>query len=348
MKESSPRRKGIPTLAIALIAGCIVPYLASPTRAREETPDFAQSTGSGPESSPKTLFRWTVGKKDETEEEPEDSIVTDRPHFSEASSLVGKGHIQFESGYTFTHDASPVSALFGSPGGSQRVQTQSFPETLMRAGLFADWFEFRLAYNFLIEQTDAPGQPRTIFRGSDDLYIGAKLALAEQQGWMPEVAFFPQALLPTGDSHFTSEQVLPGFNLAYSWKINEFVELECNTQVNRRRDDSDHFYTEFIQTANVEYTFTKQFSGFTEWFCFIPNGAISSTALPQHYFHGGFVYLLTKDVQYDVHAAVGLNAPADDFFVGTGAFGSVLNSSRPVSVAPIKLRMSTRRRAPYN
>lgn len=314
----------LPLFVAVTIVGAIA--MRAPNRLFAQTPpgsfpeDRDGNLASSADKGPKTLFRWTIGGEQKTEEEEdhEDSIVTDRPHFSEASSLVGLGRIQFETGYTYTHDASPVSALFGSPGGSQRVVTHSFPETLMRAGLFADWFEFRLAYNFLIEQTDAPGTPRTTYRGSDDLYVGAKLALAEQQGWMPEMAIFPQALLPTGDSHFTSGQVLPGFNLAYSWKINDFVELECNTQVNRRRDDAEHYYTEFIQTANVEYTFTEKLGGFTEWFCFIPNGAISSTALPQHYFHGGFVYLLTKNLQYDVHAAIGLNEPADDYFAGTG------------------------------
>ena len=270
-----------------------------------------------PEKAAKTLFEWAVGNEAvPPEDDEDDSIITDRPHFSEASNLVGKGRIQIETGYTYSGDQSAVSALFGSPAVDQRVQSHSFPETLLRAGLFAEWFEFRLAYNFLIEQTDTTGQPRSTFRGSDDLYVGAKLALTEQKGWLPEIALFPQALLPIGDSHFTNEQVLPGFNLAYSWKINDFIELEANTQVNRRRDDAAHFYTEFIQTANLEYTFTKKFGGFTEWFCFIPNGSIS--ALPQHYFHAGFVYLFTKYVQYDVHAAVGLTKASDDFFVGTG------------------------------
>ena len=58
----------------------------------------------------KTLFQWS-GSEGEEEEEPEvDRIVTDRPHFSEASSLVGLGTVQLETGYTiFRNDDGGVN-----------------------------------------------------------------------------------------------------------------------------------------------------------------------------------------------------------------------------------------------
>lgn len=100
--------------------------------------------------------------------------------------------------------------------------------------------------------------------------------------------------------------------------MNDWLELECNTQLNRRRDDIRIFYAEFIQTANVEYQLTEKLGAFTEWFGLMPHGAESPTAGPQHYFHAGFVYLITPNIQYDIHAAVGLNDQSDDFFAGTG------------------------------
>lgn len=256
---------------------------------------------------PKTLFRWSQESAEPQDEEHEDKIVTDRPHFSEASSLVGLGRVQIETGYTYVRDSDNGSV----------VQTHSFGEPLLRAGLFAEWFEFRLGYTYLVEQSRTPGGPNSRFSGSDDLYVGAKLALTEQSGWLPEMAIFPQARIPTGSSHFTNSQVLPGFNLAYSWKLNDWIELECNTQLNRRRDDFSHFYTEFIQTANVEYDLTDRIGAFTEWIVFVPSGSL--TAQTEHYFHGGFVYLLSNDVQIDIHSAIGLNRPADNLaFTGMG------------------------------
>lgn len=258
------------------------------------------------EGRKKTLLSWNAEKPDEDEEEL-DRIVTDRPHFSEASNLVGLGVWQLETGYSYFRNADAGTV----------VQTHSFPEPLLRVGMFAEWFEFRLAYNFLVERTSSPILGSNTQSGSDDLYIGAKLALAEQAGIFPEVAFFPQMRLPTGARAFTAGQVLPGFNLAYSWKLNSLLELECNTQLNRRVDEAAHFYTEFIQTANMEYDFTEWFGGFTEWFCFVPCGSL--VALPQHYFHGGFVFFPNNNIQLDIHSAVGLTPASDDLaFTGAG------------------------------
>lgn len=257
---------------------------------------------------PKTLFEWAVGQDEAEEEDEDDRLVTDRPHFSEASSLVGLGTAQLEVGYSYFRDADAGTV----------VTTHSFPEPLLRWGIFAEWFEFRLGYNYLVESTFDPIAGPSRLSGSDDMYVACKLALAEQKGCLPEVALFPQMRVPTGSKAFTSEEVLPGFNLAYSWKLNDLVELECNTQLNRRRDDIERFYTEFIQTVNVEYDITEWFGGFTEWFCFVPSGA--TAAHTEHYFQGGFVFFPTNNIQLDLHAGVGLNPAATDLaFTGAGA-----------------------------
>lgn len=256
----------------------------------------------------KTLLNWTFDEAEQGGDGEDDRIVTDRPHFSEASSLVGLGIVQLETGYSYFRDEE----------GGTVVQTHSFPEPLLRMGLFADWFEFRLGYNYLVQPINDPLFGRSRLSGSDDLYVAAKLGLAKQAGWLPEVAIFPQIRVPTGSPAFTNEQVLPGFNLAYSWKINSLLELECNTQLNRRRDDADHFYTEFIQTANLEYDFTERFGAFTEWFCFVPSGSLA--AQTQHYFHAGFVFFPSKDIQLDIHSAVGLSAASDDLAFTGGGF----------------------------
>lgn len=238
------------------------------------------------------------------EEKP---IVTDRPHFCEASSLVGLGAWQVETGYTF----------YSSNSGGQSTMTSSLPEGLLRVGVFANWFEFRLGANFLSERTRYQGLG-TSDGGFDDLYLGAKIGLFGQNGWLPEVALFPQTRVPVGQKDLTDDAWLPGFNLAYSWVITDWLELECNTQLNRRRDDDAKFYVELIQAANFEYQLSKRLGAFTEWFALIPDESESATARPEHYFHTGLVYLITPVLQYDIHAAVGLNEWASDFFAGTG------------------------------
>ena len=56
---------------------------------------------------PKTLFRWSLADAEQKPEgEHEDRIVTDRPHFSEVSNLVGLGRVQLETGYSYFRDAN--------------------------------------------------------------------------------------------------------------------------------------------------------------------------------------------------------------------------------------------------
>jgi hypothetical protein len=263
--------------------------------------------GPAPFRFSKTLFRWT-GQAPNYETGGPPAMITDRPHFSEASNLVGLGRVQVETGYTIGYDRS----------GTTSVQSQSFGEPLVRVGLFAEWFEFRIADTYVTEQVRDTATGNSHYRGLDDLYLGAKVALTEQMGVLPEIAIFPQMRVPSGADHFSSQRVLPGYNLAYSWMLNDWIELECNSQMNRRLDDAGHYYVEVIQTANLEYELTEKLNAFTEWFVFTPCGAVA--AQTQHYFHGGFWYLVTPNMQFDIHAGFGVSQASDDLGYTGGGF----------------------------
>ena len=267
----------------------------------EETPIHEPKT-------PETLFSWTV--RDPEWESPaveRDRLVTDRPHISEATSLVGLGRVQLETGYSFFREESA----------GVRTDTHSFPEPLLRIGMLAEWFELRLGYNYLVETTRGPQNQKTRLSGSDDMLLAAKLALVKQRGILPDITIFPQFRLPTGSNAFSADRILPGVNIAYCWAINEFVELECNTVFNKKRDETGHIYTELLQTANVEYDLGEKWMGFTEYLAFVPSSAVSADFT--HYFHYGLHYFVTPDVQIDVHSSVGLNESSDNLaFTGIG------------------------------
>ncbi|MFM7205429.1 MAG: transporter [Planctomycetaceae bacterium] len=235
-----------------------------------------------------------------------DRIVTDRPHLAEAASTVGLGRIQVETGYTYYLDHS----------GGTTSRLHSFPETLVRAGLFQEWFEFRVQYNSFAESASAT-TGRFSAAGSDDLYLGAKVALAGQSGILPELTIFPQMKVPTGSPAYTADEVLPGMNFVYAWRVGERTEIECNTNVNRRRNpDASGFYTEYLQTFNFEYDLGPRVMLFNEFVIFAQAGGIG---VPQQaYSHGGLHWFLLPNLQYDIHAAVGLNEAAADFFGGSG------------------------------
>jgi hypothetical protein len=101
----------------------------------DEVPSWIDTPDCYYQSTPKTLFRWSSDPFSAADSDEEDTIVTDRPDFTEASSTVGKDRFQVKMGYTFTHDDTAGVQLNG----------HSYPETLFRIGMLDEWFELRIA-----------------------------------------------------------------------------------------------------------------------------------------------------------------------------------------------------------
>jgi hypothetical protein len=254
----------------------------------------------------KTLLQWSYGTSFEGGPDLYDPIVTDRPDFTESSVTVGYGVIQLETGYTFTHDSDA--------GDSTR--SHSFPESLLRIGMFAEWFEFRVDWNYGDEQTEIAALENSA-SGAEDLGLGVKLALTPQESLLPETAIIFQMSVPTGSAEFTADEVLPGFNYLYGWDINEDWSTGGSSAINRAVDDgTGDAYHELSQSWTVGRSWTDRVSSYAEWFVIAPTSA--DTVQTEHYFNGGFTVLLNDDLQWDIRAGLGLNDAADDFFTGTG------------------------------
>jgi Putative MetA-pathway of phenol degradation len=266
----------------------------------------AQSVGASqaPSKSAATLFELIFGAPPADAKRPDEPrrLDPDRPHFPEATTTVGLNRVVLESGYTFTRkDAS---------------FTDSAPEALLRVGVLADWFELRAGQNFFAERRTVGGTT-TSASGAQDLYLGAKLALAAQHGVLPAIALIPQMTVPTGSAGVTAGRVLPGFNADFGWEVieNRFG-IELLVANNLVRDDvGAHHELATGLTGVVQLTRTLE--AFVEWDAFYPTGGPGGLG-PRHYAVGGLVYFVTPDVAVDIRAGVGLNDRSNDFIAGLG------------------------------
>jgi hypothetical protein len=319
-----PPQAGFWALAALMIASnCVTAQQPSRLASiRWDEPALGQATGNGingndvkPPEPPKTLFKWNLlDVPEQREDEPkEDVISTDRPDFTEASNTVGLGRIQFENGFTYTR-----SRLGGTHTHRPGIHTYSFPEGLLRIGMFAEWFEWRLGWTYLGEQTSVSGQDVSAWGGSD-LYFGAKLFLTEQAGCFPEMSVNLQTFIPAGAREFRTNRILPGVNWLYGWDLTDWLSFAGSTQFNRAVDDTNHDYLLGGQSLTIGYTFNKRWGAYTEWFVIFPHGAVEPDLAPEHYFNGGFTYKPTNNIQLDIRAGVGLNQHAADYFVGVGS-----------------------------
>ncbi len=251
-----------------------------------------------------------------TDGEISDTVVTDRPDFTEASSTVGTGIAQLETGYTFVYDDEA----------GERLEGHSAPETLLRLGL-TDHVELRLFWNYLWETTS--GAAGTSSRdGATDFSIGTKLDMWKQVCFVPEMAVVVAMTVPTGGRGFTSQDVQAGVNWLYSWELaggfslggstgyttaSELIEVPAPI-VGTIEVPDDHNL--FNQSIALGIPLTDVLGMYIEYFGLFTDGRVSDT--PANFANGGFTLLTSPDVQLDWRAGVGLNSSADDFFTGAG------------------------------
>ncbi|MBA63051.1 MAG: hypothetical protein CMJ76_11855 [Planctomycetaceae bacterium] len=255
-----------------------------------------------------TLFNWNGSDAVGGPASMDEPLIGDRPDFTESSTTVGLGVKQVEMGYTYTFD---------NDGITQSI-SHSYPEMLWRVGMYAEWLEFRIAYNFgdVLERTQTT-ETITSSAGGEDLYLGFKIALTPQDGVLPETALVLQTTVASGDDVFSAGEALPGFNYIYSWALDNDWSLAGQTQWNRAMDaQTARPYSEFSQSLAIGKSLSEKVGGYYEWFCMIPDGADSAPV--EHYMDGGFTFLLHNNLQLDFRAGFGLNEQSDDYFAGTG------------------------------
>jgi len=277
--------------------------------------------------SPAKLFSWAIGNPelgqslDGPDDPEDDEIETDRPDFTQNRKTVGRGVVQLESGLTYLR------------GRNGSYSDYSFPETLLRVGVVADWLELRVSQNFASDRTTEVDGRSVGKTGAQDLVIGTKLALTAQRGWLPEMGMIVHTSVPSGSAGFMSPMLLPGVNWLYGWDITSRLSLSGSTQAYKTTDlvplptsrggisALDHVQHAFLvvaQSFSLEYEVTDKLTPYFEWFVLSPSGAMDPTKIPEHYLDTGFTYKVTSNIQLDARAGMGLSRYSTALFAGSG------------------------------
>ncbi|MGO9467528.1 MAG: transporter [Isosphaeraceae bacterium] len=325
-----------PVLGVA----CVVVVVVG-TSARAQTPESRAAEGSANADSSQTTSphrdaeEADTSQPDETEsaakrslidrlcaalsqdEDPDGPINTDRPTFTPANTVVPRGRLQFESGFTFNSERSATA----------RSNLYDLPELAMRLGL-ADRVEFR---TFWLGQTWIQTQPRRggpyqESGGLSDMEVGFKWQLFagdKERKWIPTTALITSIYAPTGGtSTLGAHTVEPYINLVYGWALTDKLTLAGSTgYVGMRQTDlgrgrpADSF-ERYHQSLVAFLAATERTTLFYEWYAFMFTNAASN--LPMYFMDGGLLYHPTPNTQIDLRAGFGLTGRPDDFFTGAG------------------------------
>ena len=205
-----------------------------------------------------------------------------------------KNKFQIENGFNYRSDNEGL--------GVDIVDLQS----LWRYGLL-DNFEIRmtLGYRSLKQKT---GNAQS-FTGIVPVTIGSKIAITEENGLIPEVAFIGQLSLPyVGEELFTPEDVEPSFRFSFTHTLSEKLTLGYNLGMEWVRAEESGIYSVVLGIG-----VTEKLGLFVEQFGQLLGDFDLETGVD-----AGLTYLLSNNFQLDLSGGLGVSRNADDLFVGAG------------------------------
>jgi hypothetical protein len=261
---------------------------------------------------PETLFDWHGFAKADDKSSGGDSpwdkpLESDRPGFGDSPSTVGCGVCQLEIGYTYSYDRE----------GNTSEITHTYPQSLLRVGEFANWFELRVSWSQEQDTDRVFGVSSHTDVGSQDMNVGFKIALTPQEQWLPKTGLVVDATLPTGSRAFTSDKFLPEVEYIYEWQITKELTFDALTFLTDQADPvSNREFLAISEGVGPTQKLNDKLSAYLQWHITTPHEA--DTFQTQQVFEGGFLLLLSNNLQWDAEYGVGLNSATPDYFVGTG------------------------------
>ena len=236
-------------------------------------------------------------------------LVTDRPDQTESSEIVPRGFVQLELGATFTSEAED----------GRELERFALPEALLRIGLIGDRLELRLGWEGIVDLDGGarPGLDLGI-DGTGDAEIGFKLRLADASGARPATALLVSTSVPVGDDELTTQRYDPAVRLTFAHGLTERLDLGYNVGIEWESELGATGVTtvsRMIYTVALGIGLSERTGAFVELY-----GDLGGSAggAPAHSFDGGFTFLLSDRLQFDLAGGLGLSEAADDWFAGLG------------------------------
>lgn len=223
-----------------------------------------------------------------------EALITDRPDATEASSTVGKGVLQFETGglYESFEDKNIKS------------ENYTYNTTLVRYGIL-DNVELRLGWDFVEGTTKVNNKKvNNVTSGLSPLLLGLKIDIAKEDGAMPEIALIGHVFpVFSAAKDYRPEYTGVDFRLAMSHTLSEKSSLGYNIGAQWGNDTAE---AAAIYTIAYGYSISDKLGAYAELYGDLPE---DSTA--NHYWDAGLTYLVSNDLQLDAYFGTSITEGQD-------------------------------------
>ncbi|MDB9960787.1 transporter [Oceanihabitans sp.] len=228
------------------------------------------------------------------------SIITDRPDATEASSTVGKGVFQIETG--------AIYASFNA--GITKTEHYTLNTTLLRFGVL-DNLELRLGWDFVEGVTKINGNKRdNITSGFSPLLIGVKIDITEEKKGWPEIALIGHIFPVFGASEdYRPESTGVDFRFSLSHTLSEKSSLGYNIGAEWGNDSPE---ASAVYTLAYGFSISNKFGIYAELY-----GDLPEDNRANHYWDVGLTYLASPDLQFDINTGTSITQ-GQDILVGLG------------------------------
>ncbi|RKE98954.1 transporter [Ichthyenterobacterium magnum] len=240
------------------------------------------------------------------EQNDTEALVTDRPDATEASSTVGKGNLQIETG-----------GLYESfEDNTIKSENYTYNTTLIRYGIL-DNMELRLGWDFVEGTTKVNGNKlNNVTSGFSPLLLGVKVDIAEEKGVMPEIALIGHVFpLFSASQDYRPESTAIDFRFSFSHTLSEKSSLGYNLGGEWGNDSPE---AAAIYTVAYGYSISDKFGFYAELYGDLPEDSSAN-----HYWDAGFTYLVSNDLQLDAYVGTSITK-GQDLLVGIGASYRIL------------------------
>lgn len=232
------------------------------------------------------------------------AIGTDRPDAAEASTVVGKHHLQVETSFGFSQDRE----------GRTTTRIYSFP-TLFRFGIF-DPLELRLEGEMFAWRMQTGSNTEN---GFNDIAVGAKAHFFENEGLRPSLGGLFHLNVPTGRASFSANVAEPIMKVLADWELPADFSLGVNTGVDiPARDENGNKHARFLYAVSVGHAipfWPEKLRAFLETSGIVP---MQAHIPDENTLDTGLTFALTKTIQLDSFVQIGLSDAAPDFATGLG------------------------------
>ncbi|MAL60417.1 MAG: hypothetical protein CMC14_10245 [Flavobacteriaceae bacterium] len=221
-------------------------------------------------------------------------LVTDRPDATDASSTVGAGVLQIEAGGFYTSYEE----------NNNKSETYGYNTTLVRYGILEN-LELRIGWNFEEIRFSSNGTKNpNVLSGFSPLLAGAKIDIAQENGWKPEIALIGHVFLPfTAGEDYKPETTGADFRFSLSHTLSEKSSLGYNIGAQWGDDSSEIAY---IYTLAYGYSITDCFGFYAEVYGDFPENNEAN-----HFWDAGVTYLVNPNLQLDATVGSGITKGQD-------------------------------------